>query len=206
MSAMRNSVTNPKAILVTVIYAGVFSYSLGFWDVEIVNITHIIYLFFACALLIADWFMVYAQQTTEYNKTNFFLFDIAILFIISRVISASSAEDLRCYWGFMSLVFLLSTVWDAWVGLKEIQPRPEFNWKYNFIGDLSAAAIIAVFYFTILKGEASPYPYGINTFLFITCSLAVANWFKPLGPWLWKILTKLFVAVKGLARLFHHSD
>lgn len=206
MIKIENGGANQKAILVTVIYAGVFSYSFSFWDEVNADVIHIFYLFFVCALLIADWFAVYAKQSPEYNKTNFFLWDIAILFFISRVISTSTAEDNRCYWAFMSATFLFYALWDVIVGLRKI--LPDFQWRRNFIGDLSTTTIILgfLFYFSIIQREELPLPCWVHIILLTTCSLAVANWFKPLVSWFNKILIQSFITVKGLTRLFHRSN
>lgn len=205
-----NNESNLKSTLVTVVYAAVLAYSLTFWDKMDVNKPlNIAYFVFACLLIFINWFLYAEHQSQKYNEKNLFLFDIAILFVISGTMYASIKDDPGIYWGLMLLAFLLYIIWDITVWLKAVWQKSKSDWLSHLIGDslTTVVLLVFVFYHYILPREVLPVCYA-SAILLIICSLATANWFKP---FVFRFIKKAqsfiaAIAAKGLTRIFRRSD
>jgi hypothetical protein len=118
--------------LVDLVYGAVIGYGFDRFDVADVD-----YLKWFLGLLVVsiDWIYVHRKYCEwDYKYNSVFIFDMAILFLMSRLFSSSTF-----FWIWMGLIFLCYFIWDFLAKQFGVLERKEFI--YSLIADLVSAGI-----------------------------------------------------------------
>jgi len=177
MNKGENRESAVRISLIDVMYGVVLAYGFNFFDQASIAADYFRF-FFAYAVIIIDWIYVHRLYWGwEYKYNSFFILDIIVLFLMSRLLYTSTISHDPYYWLWMSGLFMVYLIWDV---LSKCRHLPsEYDWRYSIGGDTFAAIMFLAIYILFLKDILQP-TISLNILMIIVYIIAILTWFKPL--------------------------
>ena len=175
MDEKTNIKSDVVAITLTdVMYAVVLAYGFNLID-QANDFSDYFRFVFAYMVLVVDW--IYTHQLYpgwKYNK-NFMTLDVIILFVISRLLFASTVNN-SYYFFWFSILFILYVVWA--IAAKITKRDSQYDWRYciasNSFGSITFLALWILSTKRVVQIE-NPFWIVSSVFVYI---IIVLSWFK----------------------------
>lgn len=160
--------------LIDVVYGVVIAYGFNFID-QASTPSHYFRFFFSYLIVTIDWIYVHnLYWGWEYKYNSFLVFDLGILFTISRLLHSSTAQDSH-YLLFLAILFILYFGWDTFSRDKKMPT--EYDWRYSLFGDLFAGITYLALWYLSLRGLIGNGLF-LNLVIVVIYFIAFASWFK----------------------------
>lgn len=117
------------------------------------NYLLIILFFFSYSVIIVDWLYVQPIYTSwDDNKYTypFFIIDLFILFIISRLIYAS-INNTDYFWLWLSALYFAHVLWDIFIKFHS-RSLKDYSWRAVIISDVSLFVLFLIPHILLSKG------------------------------------------------------
>ena len=143
--------------LINMMYGVVLAYGFNWFDKAWETGTHLtaVLFFFSYSIIIIDWlyvqniYWVWDKDNKEYSY-HFFVIDLCILFIISRLIHVSAASPTH-FWLWVSMLYFLYVVWDIFIKVLN-RPLNDHYWVTCIVSDGLLCILYSVLSFFLFKG------------------------------------------------------